>query len=224
VEASEGAANEAPTGSTEPGGAKTTAAAGRRVLVVYATRHGSTTKVAETVAEELRAAGCEADARTVGDAATTAGYDAVVIGGPMIFGWHKEAVKWVKARRDALAAVPVAYFVTAASLTEDGGDAVDGVSIYKDSWLAKKPGNPDKLSYRQRYARPSHYLGDILEKTAPLRPRQAAFFAGSVDLTTMGMCEKLFVMLVIGASPGDGRHWDAVREWSRGLPAALFAD
>jgi menaquinone-dependent protoporphyrinogen IX oxidase len=192
--------------------------------VVYATRHGSTTKVAETVAEELRAAGCEAEVRTVGDAGTTAGFDAVVVGGPMIFGWHKDAVKWVKARRDALGAVPVAYFITAASLTEDGADAVDGVPIYKDTWLAKKPGTPDKLSYRQRYALPSHYLGDVLKETAPVRPRCAGFFAGALDLTTMNIFEKLFVMLVIGATPGDGRHWDAVREWSRGLPAALFRE
>jgi len=194
------------------------------VLVAYATRHGSTAQVAETVAEELRAAGCEAEARAVGDAATTAGFDAVVVGGPMIFGWHKEAVKYVKARRGALGAVPVAYFITAASLTEDGSEVVDGVPIYKDSWLAKKPDRPDKLSYRQRYALASHYLGDVLKATAPVRPRQAAFFAGALDLTKMNIFEKLFVMLVIGASPGDGRHWDAVREWARGLPAVLFGD
>jgi len=200
----------------------TTAAPARRVLVVYATRHGSTTKVAQTVAEELRAAGCEAEVRTVGEAGTTAGFDAVVVGGPMILGWHKDAVKWVKARRDALAAVPVAYFITAASLTEDGSDAVDGVPVHKDSWLVKKPGAPDKVSYRQRYALPSHYLGDVLKETAPVRPRCTGFFAGALDLTTMNIFEKLFVMLVIGATPGDGRHWDAVREWARGLPAALF--
>ena len=34
----------------------------------------------------------------------------------------------------------------------------------------------------------------------------------------MNLFEKLFVMLVIGANPGDGRHWDAVREWARELP------
>ena len=199
-------------------------AGARRVLVVYATKHGSTTKVAETIAGELRATGCEVEVRTVGDAGATAGFDAVVVGGPMIFGWHKDAVKWVKTRRDALGAVPVAYFITAASLTEDGSDAVDGVPIYKDSWLAKKPPNPDKLSYRQRYALPSHYLGDVLKETAPVRLRCAGFFAGALDLTTMNIFEKLFVMLVIGATPGDGRHWDAVREWARGLPAALFGD
>jgi menaquinone-dependent protoporphyrinogen oxidase len=205
-------------------GAQANEATGRRVLVAYATKYGSTAEVAETVAEELRAAGCEAEARSVADAASTAGFDAVVVGGPMIFGWHKEAVKYVKARRDVLAAVPFAYFITAASLTDAGGDAVDGVPIVKDPWLAKEPSRPEKLSYRQRYALPSHYLGDVLEATAPVRPRQAAFFAGALDLTKMNLFEKLFVMLVIGATPGDGRHWDAVRDWARGLPAVLFED
>jgi menaquinone-dependent protoporphyrinogen IX oxidase len=120
--------------------AQAEAATGRRVLVVYATKYGSTAKVAEAVAEELYAAGCEAEARSVVDAASTAGFDAVVVGGPMILGWHKEAVRFVKARRDALAAVPLAYFITAASLTDDGRDAVNGVPIVKDSWLAKEPG------------------------------------------------------------------------------------
>ena len=204
--------------------AQAEAAMRRRVLVAYATKHGSTAKVAETVAEELRAAGCEAEVRSVSDAASTAGFDAAVVGGPMVLGWHKEAVKFVKARRDVLAALPVAYFITAASLTDDGTDAVDGVPVVKDSWLAKELRRPEKLSYRQRYALPSHYLGDVLEATAPVRPRQAAFFAGALDLTKMNLFEKLFVMLVIGATPGDGRHWDAVREWARGLPAVLFGD
>ncbi len=201
-----------------------TVASPRRVLVVYATKYGSTPKVAETIAEELRATGCEAEVRTAGDAGTTAGFDAVVVGGPMIFGWHKDALKYVKARRDALAAVPVAYFITAASLTDDGSDAVDGVPISKDSWLVKKPRREGKLTFRENYARPMNYLGDVLCATKPLRPRQAAFFAGALDLTKMNILEKLFVMLVIGASPGDGRHWDAVREWARGLPGALFGE
>ena len=51
----------------------------------------------------------------------------------------------------------------------------------------------------------------------------AAFFAGSLDLTTMNILEKLFVLLVVGATPGDGRHLDYVREWARELPAALRA-
>ena len=41
-------------------------------------------------------------------------------------------------------------------------------------------------------------------------------FAGSLDLTTMNVFEKLFVLLVIGATPGDGRHYEFVREWAAG--------
>lgn len=200
-----------------------------RVLVAYATKYGSTARVAETIAEELRAAGCHAEARAVAggraaEAVSPAGFDAVVVGGPMILGWHRGALGYVKARRDELGAVPVAYFITAASLTDDGADAVAGVPVFKDPWLAKKPGDPGKLTYRQRYALPSHYLGGVLKKTAPVRPRHVAFFAGALDLTKMNVLEKLFVMLVIGATPGDGRHWDAVREWARSLPARLFGE
>ena len=71
---------------------------------------------------------------------------------------------------------------------------------------------PDKLSRKERYALPSHYLGDILKVCAPARPRSAAVFAGSLDLTTMNLFEKLFVLLVVGATPGDGRHCEFIRD------------
>jgi menaquinone-dependent protoporphyrinogen oxidase len=195
----------------------------KRVLVVCASKYGSTAEVAQAVAEELRGVGCDADVRDVAKSPSAAGYDGVVVGAPMYFGWHKAASKYVKAQAGELASRPLACFVTAASLTDDGSDAVDGVPIVKDPWLAKKPSDPGKLGYRQRYALPSHYLGDILKELAPARPRQVAFFAGALDLTKMNLFEKLFVMLVIGASPGDGRHWDAIRAWARELPSVLFA-
>ena len=128
-----------------------------------------------------------------------AGYDAVVVGGPMIMGWHKDAEKYLKRHREpARARCPCALFVTAASLTEDGMDAVHGVPVAKDPWLVKKPRNADKLTRKERYALPSHYVGDILKDCAPSRPRNVAVFAGSLDLTTMNVFEKLFVLLVVG--------------------------
>ena len=54
-----------------------------------------------------------------------------------------------------------------------------------------------------------------------MRPRSVAFFAGSLDLTTMNVFEKLFVLLVVGATPGDGRNWKAIREWGAGLGEVL---
>lgn len=199
-------------------------ATGGRALLVYATRHGSTREVAEVVAEELRGAFAEVDVRDAQAAPPPAGYDAVVVGGPMIMGWHKDAVRYLKRHKGQLDGVPFALFVTAASLTEDGVDEVQGMPIFKDPWLVKKPRNADKLSRKERYALPRHYVGDILKVCAPARPLNVAVFAGSLDLTTMHVFEKLFVLLVIGATPGDGRHLDFVREWARNAALQLAAD
>lgn len=205
-----------------PGASPTTATA-LRVLLVYATRHGSTREVADAVAEELRAAGHEVDQRPAAEAPGPAGYDAVVVGGPMIMGWHRQAMRFVTKHRTALERLPTALFITAASLTETGETDVQGVPIVKDPWLAKAPRNAAKLRYKEHHALPQHYLGAVLKKAAPMRPRSVAFFAGSLDLTTMNIFEKLFVLLVVGATPGDGRNWKAIREWGAGLGEVLQA-
>lgn len=197
---------------------------GARVLVAYATKFGSTGELAEAVAEEMRGAGCDVEVRRAEKNTSVAGFDAVVVGGPMIFGWHKDATAFVKARREELRRLPVVYFITAGSLTEDGTAVVDGVPIVKDTWLVKPPARSGKPSYRERYARPAHYLGDVLKETHPVRPLQVAFFGGVLDLSKMNILQKLFVMLVIGATPGDLRHWEAVREWARRLPDVLLPE
>ncbi len=141
----------------------------------------------------------------------------------MIMGWHRAAARYVKQHRQALTDIPLALFITAASLTEDGVYEVGGVPVAKDPWLVKAPRNADKLRRKERYALPRHYLSDIQKACAPARPRRVAFFAGSLDLTTMNLFEKLFVLLVIGATPGDGRHWEFVREWAAEAGDALAA-
>lgn len=210
-----------PAGDAPSAGSTTTAAL--RLLLVYATRHGSTREVADAVAEELRAAGHEVDQRPAAEAPSPAGYDAVVVGGPMIMGWHRQAVRYLKKHRADLERLPTALFITAASLTETSESDVQGVPIVKDPWLAKAPRDAAKLGRKERYALPQHYLGDVLKKAAPLRPRSVAFFVGSLDLTTMNLFEKAFVLLVVGATPGDGRNWKAIREWGAGLDEVLQA-
>ena len=210
-----------PEPETPDGGA--VVATGGRALLVYATKHGSTREIADAVAAELRVAFGDVDVREAASAPPPDGYDAVVVGGPMIMGWHRDAERYVKRNREQLASVPFALFVTAASLTEDGMTALRGVPVAKDPWLVKKPRGADKLTRKERYALPSHYLGDIFKACGPARPRSAAFFAGSLDLTTMNIFEKLFVLLIVGATPGDGRHWDFVREWAAGAAGELSA-
>jgi menaquinone-dependent protoporphyrinogen IX oxidase len=214
---------EKPDPANSASSAGPTTATALRVLLVYATRHGSTREVADAVAEELRAAGCDVDEWPAAEAPGPAGYDAAVVGGPMIMGWHRQAMRYLKKHRRELERLPTALFITAASLTETGETDVEGVPIVKDPWLAKAPRNAAKLRRKERYALPQHYLGDVLKRSAPLRPRGVAFFAGSLDLTTMNLFEKAFVLLVIGATPGDGRNWKAIREWGAGLGEVLRA-
>ena len=221
MDESQDARQEQQPAAEEPVG-HATVTTGGRLLLVYATRHGSTREVADSVAYEFRARFAEVDVREAAEAPAPTGYDAVVVGGPMIMGWHRAAARYVKQHRQALADIPLALFITAASLTEDGASEVGGVPVAKDPWLVKAPRNADKLRRKERYALPRHYLSDIQKACAPARPRSVAFFAGSLDLATMNLFEKVFVLLVIGATPGDARNWKVIRGWARGLPAQLF--
>lgn len=82
------------------------------VLVAHASRHGSTTQVAERIAGRVQASGHLADccpARTVRD--PVGGYQLVVIGGALYSGrWHADARRFLKRHRSELTALPVAVF------------------------------------------------------------------------------------------------------------------
>ncbi|HJW76218.1 MAG TPA: flavodoxin domain-containing protein, partial [Thermoleophilia bacterium] len=176
---------------------------------------------AQAVAEELRAGGSEVDIRPANLHGDLRGYRAVVLGAPMILGWHKDALRFIERHRGELATMTTAYFVMAASLTETGEECIDGIPIVKDPWLTKRPKDPAKLSFRERHTRPAKYLEKPFRTAPEVRPSSVAFFAGSLDLTKMNILEKAFVMLVIGATPGDSRNWDFIRDWARELSAQL---
>jgi menaquinone-dependent protoporphyrinogen oxidase len=194
-----------------------------KILVAYATLSGSTAEVAEAIGETLGQDGVQVDVQPVREVGDISAYDAVLVGGPMILGWHREAVRFVRTNQDALSQIPVAYFITALSLTQTAQDDVNGVPITCDPRLAKAPGNPDKLSFKQRYALPTKYLAPVLKKAPRVKPVSVAFFGGKLVYTDLNILQMLFVMLIIGARPGDFRDWEAIRGWATGLHAALLA-
>lgn len=85
-----------------------------KVLVAYASRHGSTQEVAEAVAVVLRDGGAEVDlqpARAVSQPADEFGWECVVLGGSLYSGrWHRDARRFLKRYRSRLEQVPVAIF------------------------------------------------------------------------------------------------------------------
>jgi menaquinone-dependent protoporphyrinogen oxidase len=190
-----------------------------RMLVAYATLSGSTTEVAQSIGEALTTEGVEIDVLPLDEVNDLTPYDAVVIGAPMILGWHRSARAFVKKHRQALEHTPLALFATAMSLTSTGETAVDGVPVWADQTLAKAPRNPQRPSFRENYASVAHYASPMLQASGANKPVSVAFFGGQLDYTRLKPLPRLFVMLVIQAQPGDRRNWQEIRAWAGSLPA-----
>lgn len=190
----------------------------QRILVAYATESGSTAEVAEAIGEEIEGESVGVEVLRLENVTSLAGYDAVVIGAPMIMGWHRSAITFVEKHRQALEDTPLALFATAMSLTSTGETAVDGVPLWLDQSLAKPPRNPQRPTFRENYASISRYASPMLRAAGPNKPVSVAFFGGRLDYTRLKLLPRLFVMLAIQAQPGDLRNWQAIRSWARSLP------
>ena len=193
----------------------------KRILVTYATMAGSTAEVARVVGEEIAKSDVQVDVLPLAEVKSLAGYDGVVVGGPMIMGWRRDALRFLKTYRQAWQRIPLAVFVTAMSLTQTGETSVDGVRVYVDDRLPKPPATPERLNFRERYARLSNYIRPILAAVRPAQPVSMGVFGGRLEYGRLPWWAVLFVMLVIQAPAGDRRNWDAIRAWAAGLPAAF---
>ncbi|WP_329416729.1 flavodoxin domain-containing protein [Streptomyces sp. NBC_00704] len=81
------------------------------VLIAYGTTNGSTAQIAEAVADILRGAGLRVETAPARSVTGVDGFDAVVVGGALYAGrWHKDARRFVRRHRVALARRPVWFF------------------------------------------------------------------------------------------------------------------
>ncbi len=164
---------------------------GCRVLVVYATRFGSTAGVAEAVGAILAEAGFEVDVRAVADAPAAHGYDAVVVGSAIYNArWMPEATRYLKEHAEHIRSVPSAFFQVCLSIL----NASKKKERIIDGWM--EPAN----------------------RLAP--PIAAATFPGALDRSKLAGGQRLLVWLS-RIDDGDYRDWDAVREWSVTLALSL---
>lgn len=193
----------------------------KRILVAYATMAGSTGDVARAVGEEIAKSGLQVDVLPLGEVKSLEAYDGVVVGGPMIMGWHRAALGFLKKHRGAFQRIPLAVFVMCMSLTQTGETSVGGVPVVVDEKLPKSPEKEGRLNFRERYARLSNYVRPILAATRPAKLVNVGVFGGRLEYGRLKWWAVLFVMLIIQAPAGDRRNWTAIRSWAAGLPAAL---
>jgi menaquinone-dependent protoporphyrinogen oxidase len=189
----------------------------KRVLVAYATMAGSTAEVAEAIGETLAKQGYAIELRIIDDVDHLTGYDAIVVGGPMILGWHRVSRRFLRRNRSVLKTVPFALFATAMRLTEDDQSQLP-IPIFIDEKLAKPPQSSSRLSVRDRYAQVSNYARPMLRASRPAKPASIAFFGGRLYFGRLKWWAVLFALLIVRGQAGDKRNWEAIRAWARGLP------
>ena len=83
----------------------------RSILVVYASRYGSTQEAAETVADALRQAGLRVDLELMREVKSLEPYDAIVLGAAIYnTKWHPDAHEFLSQHEEILRQRPVAIF------------------------------------------------------------------------------------------------------------------
>ena len=108
-----------------------------KILVTYATNSGSTAEVAKAVMEEIQKSGAQVELLPIAEVRELDAYSAVVLGAPMIMGWHREAVRFLHKNKKALANMPLAVFVTCMSLTKSRGN--DHSRACRSAWMRTCP-------------------------------------------------------------------------------------
>lgn len=191
------------------------------ILVTYATLSGTTVDVAQAIGEEITKTGLHVVVLPLEKITSLEGYDGVVLGGPMIMGWHRSALGFLRKYRKQLSHIPLAIFVMALSLTRSADKSLDGVPLCIDENLPKPPVREGRLTFRERYANVANYARPILNAAGPAKPVNIAFFGGRLDYGRLAWWAVMFVMFIIQAPAGDKRNWPAIRTWAAGIPEAF---
>jgi len=190
----------------------------KKVLITYVTVSGSTAEIAEAIKKELALnPDLETNLSSVDDVKDISSFDAVVLGAPMIMGWHADAVKFLKKNTDALSKIPIAYFITSLEFTQTGENSVGETGIYLDPKHGTQPKNPDKLNFKEKHNTPSGFLEPVLKNVPQIKPVSVGFFGGKLDYSKLKLFPRLFVKIIIRGKEGDYRNWDAVKTWASGL-------
>jgi menaquinone-dependent protoporphyrinogen oxidase len=168
---------------------------GKRVLVAYGTRSGTTAEVAQAIGEALRAAGVEVDVRAAKEMRGVDGYDAVVLGSCVQAGrTHGQAFSFLRANRQALSHLPVAYFVVCGTMQEDTAETRKTADAFLDPWRVTAP---------------------------EVRPVSVGLFGGAIRPSPQNAWYVRIALRMVKSIEGDWRDWAAIRSWTEGLRPAM---
>ena len=164
-----------------------------KVLVTYASKHGATAEMAQSVARVIKAFKLDVTARRVENIDDISTYDVVILGAALYLGeWIPEAVDFLYRYQAELKNKVVWLFASGPTGEGNPLDLLEGNFI------------PD----------------DILPLIENIAPQEVKLFKGKIDLRRLPPQER---KIVKGAKVprGDYRDWKAIRAWAEALGQAL---
>lgn len=190
----------------------------KRILITYTTNAGTTAEAAQAVGEELaKDIRLSVDVKRLEEVDGLESYYAVVIGAPMIFGWHGDAKRFIKKYQEPLSQLPVAYFITAMNLTKTDETSLDGIPLSVDPVVARQVKKAGRLTFKERYSLPTNYLRPILKAAPRIHPVAVGFFGGKLAMYKMKWWQVLFVLIFIQTQQGGSYNMPFIREWAANL-------
>jgi menaquinone-dependent protoporphyrinogen oxidase len=169
-----------------------------RILVTYASRCGSTGGVAGAIAGTFCDQGASVDVLRVESVSDLTPYHGVVIGSAIRSDrWLPEAIDFVEQHGEALARIPVAYFLTCLTLAKNT---------------------------KENRKRALGYLEPLCQKTSHVIPVDIGLFAGALEYGKLPFMVRIIMKMKMqnkGVEEGDYRDFKSIRSWAKGIAPAL---
>ncbi len=164
---------------------------GKKVLLVYASKSGTTAEIAQKMGQSLAALGLAVEVKRASEVTSLDGYQSVVLGSAIRMGqWLPEALTFAKDNEAQLSGLPVAIFTVH---MQNLGEA------------------EEEKANRALYTTPIKEF---------VKPVSEAYFAGRMLQSRLSMFEKL-ICKMMKAKDEDLRDWNAIQSWTEGLPSVL---
>jgi menaquinone-dependent protoporphyrinogen oxidase len=163
-----------------------------KILVVYATRAGSTIEVAQAIGKILASGGAAVDVKPVKNAANLKDYQAVILGSAIRRGAVlPEVTDFAKTNKEELRKIPVACFIVCMILREDS---------------------------EQNRAKAASYIMPLQDELSFV---DAGFFTGKLDYSRLNFIDAFIIKYFIGTPEGDLRDWLKINDWAENLGIKL---
>ena len=166
----------------------------KHVLVVYASKYGSTREIAEAIGSTLERNGLRADLKSVGEQVDIGSYDGVIAGSAVYVGRIRNEMKRFLADNEkALTQKPVWLFSSGPTDPDENPPEIDG--------------------WHQSTA-----LAQIVER---IRPKDTVIFGGALERDQLSRFER-WIVARVKAALRDARDWEQIEAWAKGIAVALL--